>query len=199
MTSLKNPFLFNIALVLLLIIGCDSPPKNRINMFLSQECKDYCLFKVNSQWIYQNEQTLDYDTVIYIGIQPEILSSSHSPIDSERIKIAIQKKKFTTDSIITLESGFGKNESMVFSAYGDLNYFDGETYNQDSISSHYNVKYANFYDTISFNNNIFKLVKRFNITKIDVYNIYWAKNVGVIRLEKTNGEIWNLVKFEINQ
>jgi len=187
---------------LLLVLGCKCKDEEVPTLYLSQESKDYCLYQPGSWWVYQSEQSLAYDTLKITGIRNEIIFSKNSNLNTESNTLTIEQKKLLPEALNKLERG------PVESYYGlilnggvgiDL-YFDRPSYRNDSISVLTTVAFMKYFDSIQFNSTYYYSVKEFVSTRFREYkNIYWAKHIGIIKLEKPDGEIWNLINYSVIQ
>lgn len=77
-----------------------------------------------------------------------------------------------------------------------LTYFEGtvEYYEQRSTT---NVAYLQYYDSLQIQDSIYYSVDKIKVgTSVvggDSAVMYWAANRGIIKFEKQNGEIWELI------
>jgi len=197
-----NNFNASAICILMLLLGCKCKDDGVPTLYLSQESKDYCLYQPGSWWVYQSEQSLQYDTLKITGVQNEILFSKNTNQNFERYKISIEIKQLLGVKAIELETG--DRESNLYAKHNggssDMLYFDSPSYTKDSISDGPYWKYTEYVDSLSIKNETYHSIKYFSSFKLIEYkNIYWAKHIGIIKLEKPNGEIWNLVNYSVKQ
>jgi len=201
MRIIKN-FLSCVFIIVLLLGGCKCKDDEVPTRLLSQESKDYCLFLPGSWWVYQNEQTLEYDTLKITGVQNALIFSKNTNDNIERNTIAFEQKELFVANKSSLERGtiesyYGFNFN---GGVGYEIYFDRPTYRIDSISISTTLKLVKYYDTIQFNRVAYKSVKQFqSLINFEYKYIYWANHIGIIQLEKPNGDIWNLINYSVQQ
>jgi len=201
MRIIKN-FLSCVFIIVLLLGGCKCKDDEVPTRLLSQESKDYCLFLPGSWWVYQNDQNLEYDTLRITEIQNEIFYSKNSNDNTERNTISFVQKQLY--SLNTLRLIRGDRESALYFTYnggfGEMLYFDSPSYRQDSIADTNDAQLLIFYDSIQFNSTKYRSVKYFkSLVFIEYRNVYWAKHIGIVKLEKPNGNIWNLINYSVQQ
>lgn len=199
---LSNRFLLIILFAGVVLVGCIFKKDEPRTFLLSQESKDYCLFLSGSWWVYQNEQTLEYDTLRITSIQQEVSYSKNSNENLERINIGFEQKRMFSKNIFTLDRG--DSESILSFKYnGGINetiYFDSKVYKDDSVSVTRTCKYIQYFDSLQLKTIQYKDVKRFrSLILIEHKNIFWSKHIGIIKLEKPDGEIWNLINYSVQQ
>jgi len=201
MRNIKN-FLKCVFIGVLLLGGCKCKDDEVPTLLLSQESKDYCLFLPGSWWVYQNETTLQYDTLTITNVENAFFYSKNSNDNTERYTISFKQKELFSKNSIRLDRG--TIESYLGFTYnggfGDELYFDRPTYRKDSISILNSLKFKVHLDSMEFKSSRFYSVKHFeSLSPIEYKNIYWVNNIGMVKLEKPNGDIWNLINYSVQQ
>ena len=203
---------------MLVLSGCDSW-KADIIAKIDQESKNYCLFAKGSYWIYQDSATLLINSVTLNNIIYQKVSTAN-PKRSFGYEEYVMEMTYSQDShnsycgeyILTseycdecnVEQGIFTPIELIKQGGMDLPYIDFLGY-----ITHYNnsnlyeilrssVYYEKFYEKYSIGNNIFNKVKVFH-NKREQIRTYWAKNVGIIRMEfgVDTLAVCNLIKYSV--
>jgi hypothetical protein len=187
--------------------------KNAPTYYMSQEFKDYVLFKPNSQWIYKLESQDVYDTLEII--EQNISITNYTDIFDYKGESINQTISSTyLKNIILGGGGAGTLGSKDICGYSQginapflvsqVNFFTGKTtgeYLSNLESS--KTKYLLFFNTYIVLDKTFQNVKvfekSFELSALLPRKVYYAKNVGLIRKELWNGQVWNLVDYEVKQ
>jgi hypothetical protein len=210
-------YLFLIGVILFSVSCKKNPPLDPLfgPYHFTQEFKDYNIFQNNSKWIYQRENSQDKDTVLQEVTQFEIVDGISSCYCNYEYYIARQKSSFFNDiSIIIgrvgkfipsqdydyaemLYEGMMNNLTVTFQTPMEV----GGT-NEIIINEF--ITYKAFYPAYTIEGKEYKDVKVFevNISRADKRlprRTYYAKNVGIIRRELWNGQVWNLIHHEAKQ
>jgi hypothetical protein len=174
---------------------------------MDQDFKDYTLFKAGSYWIYKDSATGAIDSINLYKSNIYISPGS----DKIRYNSEVYEISLTSSIDDTLISGSGKTSPTDPYAYnlGRLHdyqniiaYFFSTTGLSKGHQYHYLI-YTDLYDSLKVFNQFYKDVIIFENT----YNpatylprkIFYSKNVGIIRKELYNGQVWNLVRYHVSQ
>ncbi len=197
----KTLKLFLLLSTTVLFTACPSKDDSgKITHYFNEEIKTYVFMPVGSWWVYEDSASGNLDTVT--------LNSSES--------------RFTRDEIddyeirnMVFHSSFNKGEIWGGADAGNNIYQDSYLYmNFSTVVNFYAAKkdtiillkgelIAQRLDSLTIKGKIFRHVKKFSKTQ-HTYNLipeitYYAPNVGLIRKELFNGDVWNLKEYFINQ
>jgi hypothetical protein len=190
--------------------------KNAPTYLMSQEFKDYTLFEEGSRWIYQLENSVEKDTVIQVYREYKMIdsrdfgyntdqyltrsSSSYfkdmvitiGGLDYDNVKISRLRLFYESQLLIESRCFFDNVGIKVGERFHNLIYEDfKESYKLGNITFN-NVKVFNNVEIPRDENTNFSNIKLPKVT-------YYAKNVGLIRKELWNGQVWNLVDYKVSQ
>jgi len=213
----------SVLLILLLFSSCDSW-KTDLKADIDQESKNYCLFAPGSYWIYQDSATLEKDSAIIVNItyDKSTLATPKCPFLWE--EYTMKMKYFLKNNISfdgyqwltsvrcdydNVEAGIIKpilliDNNEIHNKYLGFGSFNKIVYHNGSLSESVNATgYENYYENYKIGNNTFSKVKVFLSSFYNQpYQIrtFWAENVGIIRTEYINEEIFavrNLIKYKV--
>ena len=193
--------------ILCIAADCTKEPKEYPTYYMSQEFKDYVLFPVGSFWVYQNTSSGIEDSIFLFKQEIKILEAA----PNERgFNCEVFKQNFyssVNDTLIGVGGILAPGTPSVYNIYinnkWNTNYSFFAPANIGDIAPDYpNLKYINFYDTLNINGNNFYEIRVFENLK--QYNnqpkkFYYARNVGLIKIELFDGTIWELKKYFINE
>jgi hypothetical protein len=187
----------------------------------SQTFKDYNLFQNGSTWIYQRENSQDKDTVKQEYLSKKILDGENYNYCYCEYEYIFMRHKSSYFKNFVLQEGFTKtnNDTMYRLGYDIINFsyengtgtsnsttpfYDAIKYIEIRTSSVEKVTYQAFHPTYAIEGKTYQEVKVFesNFMWSDTRlprKTYYAKNVGIIRRELWNGQVWNLISHEVKQ
>jgi hypothetical protein len=209
--SMKRFFLFFLLIPFLFDCSCHRKDPVYPTYYMDQEFKDYCVFPVGSYWVYEDSLSGSIDSV-YLYRQDYVM-------DNTTNAVAFNFENFTRYMFSSYynDTLFGSggadhypyNNSCSFSErylsnYGHINnifFSNKDTGTIYQSNQNIYIQYTCFYDSLSFTA-FFKKVKVFKNLQQEAPDlpekIYHARNVGVIRRELFNGQVWNLIRYHIN-
>jgi hypothetical protein len=204
------PILFLFALV-----SCSKCKDEKVypTYYMDQEFKDYCVFPVGSYWVYEDSASGAEDSVYLYNQQIYVVENSKSvSYKYERLRQNFSAS-FYSDTLIgdggAKYLGLGEPciyEQFYSSAFLAINFqfFSGrDTGYTFKYNDNYYTTYLVNYDSIKVLNEYFNKVKIFEVvggqdTRLPK-RIFYSKNIGVIRRELYNGQVWNLKRYFINK
>ena len=197
--------------ITLLVCCSGCKPDEGPTYYMDQEFKDYVVFGVGSYWVYE-DQDLQIDSLYCHRSKLFIKEASENlGYDYERLQIAF-KTSFYNDSL-TGDAHPERNDRK-FYVYeeGSLTYFLNsyiQFFNNQLLDVEYQLqedsklKYESYFDEFNVLGKNYQQVRVFtNLIPNSNYapeRIYYARNVGVIRKEMLNGQVWNLKRYHVNQ
>jgi len=191
--------------ILCLAADCTKEPKEYPTYYMSQEFKDYVLFPVGSFWVYQNTSSGIEDSIFLFKQEIKIMEAA--PNERE-FNCEVFEQNFYSSVNETLIGGGG----VIIPGAPDVYHLSKEWgfYYQffapasvGDMEPHYKIlKYVANYDTLNINGNNFYEIRVFENLK--QYNnqpkkFYYARNVGLIKIELFDGTIWEIKKYFINE
>jgi hypothetical protein len=183
------------------------------------EARDYIDFKPGSWWVYQNNKSGLYDTLVLksISIRSKTFTGKNTVIkDMVNMLIYSTTTKYEYEYYTFGANPDAKPEyleranfiSLIFgkSKAGD---YQGETvpffYPFDSSSTSgtgsHTCYYDGFYSSFNLKTKTYNYIQKFYLDQDNTWdrasvNYYWAKDVGLIKKENIKkGESWDLVNF----
>lgn len=199
-TRLKRTFGIIAGLTIIISsIGCKNNCESHYNV--SQESKDYGYFLKGSYWVYQNDSTFEVDSFNIIGAATgvEIHSLVEEGCNPHYYYLGVAKSVATSNiSGDILEYFCGTKGGVVFNKNSEFLgiYFisASQTPNTDSL--------LEIIESLDLNGKNFSNV--YESTYHTGANIYFAKNIGVIKTEILNDtsgyvESWSLLRYNIIQ
>ncbi len=206
--------IFNNSLgVLIIFFGinmCQSciKKKNLPDYYMDENFRSYVDFPKGSYWIYEETLTGGKSDSIYLFEREYSTDRSGKYVDYNYDRIDLKFFRSYYKDTMVAAGGGGENTSLGFHYTEDspynVQYFSGaggvksiydftgyKTTYKDSLAS-YKVNAVDFKQVKVFE----KQVKNYDRQpKI----IYYAKNIGVIKKELFNGDVWELKKYFINK
>lgn len=198
---MKNMTLMLLLVIASLLSACRKDiPADKITVgrvFVAERIKSM-VFKSGSYWIYKNQSSGITDTfrVINYGLS----TTDNPPCGHLSAGCSTVRSDFygvTFTSTLRGEVVLFYQDKRIFSNIERiLTYFEGtvEYYEQRSTI---NVAYLQYYDSLQVQDSIYYSVDKIKVgTSVvggDSAVMYWAANRGIIKFEKQNGEIWELI------
>jgi hypothetical protein len=210
-----------IAISLLYIVCCANvcnPGKSPEGptYYITQEFKDYVVFKKNSYWIYSIENSLLKDTIILFKQGVEVVDGGQNFPYSAEIVDQQLRSRFFKDTILG-GGGAGRvkyDNTCIYSEVYRSSFFTpnyiffsdkevGYIFAPYGQQAELKWKYTNYYDSYEIEGKTYQAVKVFEgFFSQDARlprKTYYAKNIGVIRKELWNGQVWNPVEYSVSQ
>jgi hypothetical protein len=189
------------------------PPTLRGPYYFTQEFKDYNVFQNGSKWIYQRENSQDKDTLLQEYIKLEKIDDYESCICANETYFTRQKSSFFNDVILKnanapyLDYQVELTEMTYQGIMNDVTtifFTENIVGKEQRINANDTLTYEAFYPSYTLEGKNYKDVKVFKRKRsgIDVRlprRTFYAKNVGIIRRELWNGQVWNLIHHEVKQ
>lgn len=211
----KTIILFLAASITAFYFSSCGPDDPKPHYTVSQETKDYCVFQDDTRWIYQEEGTSFMDTLlVYDYSYLKIEDDQAFYFDDFRYKCKSSKignvKKFR-DFIVNPRMDLDPTKSWCWGGTPETRGLSPVEYFEASVIGEIIIRYANtegikyvaYHDSFEVRGKYYNDVKVFeHLTKMGEafpQKIFWSKNIGRIRYELGNGEIWNLKEYSINQ
>lgn len=200
------PIQFFFLLISLIIGSCCNHAETYM---VPEDFKQYFFFPVRSYWVYKN-QFDKYDTLSVTKIESNIVKEDAESCEQyEEIIVQYHSSQSGNHELFTIKMF----EYFSFCSYGYSNsYFNelthfGTNTNKDSKVNGCSTEIQWWMlDTLVVNNKEYYAVyANKTITKmpssITDYPImcYFKENIGLIKRELQNGEIWELVEYKINK
>lgn len=182
---------------------------------MSQEFKDYTLFKKDSWWVYSRENSTDMDTVMVIKSETKIVDPNNIDYKWEQYLLHFKSTYYKNDTIISFGDVSPPVEfntdysrylySTSFSSFFITFFSNKPLKHRLAVYGNMETEYREFHNSIMLNGINYNSVKVFE-TMSAVPNdqrlpriVYYARNIGIVRKELWNGQVWNLVKQNIVQ
>jgi hypothetical protein len=178
-------------------------------VYIDQETKDYCLFGQGTYWVYQDSATLEYDNVLINRVDKawlkynaentggyedyEIYASMRQDVSAEPQTYIMALTTFHEDyDAVQKPNWLHTNRNDEY----------GVIYHNCGIGEmYYGAELIEIIDTMQIADSIFFAVKQFtDTTSTNFKTWYFAKNVGLIRMEMQNEErkiVKNLVRYDV--
>ncbi|MCK9499623.1 MAG: hypothetical protein GX793_00730 [Bacteroidales bacterium] len=214
-------FLIIIA-VALFYYGCDSSGKT---IHIDQETKDYCLFKQGSYWIYQDSATLETDSIV-IETNPYFTSGKGGGTTDawETYTYSTYVQNNNTNNLYNtiIRPGFDaefdnqkpiwyymdevSSNASQYKYYSFHNGSIGEKYLGGFNSPYFYSKFELIYQNYKCNEIVYENVKMFLLTAETIpeetlMKLYWAKHIGLVRIEDysdtTKVSVKNLIRYNV--
>lgn len=211
---MKKLLLLIICLLTLVFFCCKD--KERQTIYIDQETKDYCDFKTGSWWIYKEEKSGIVDTISVYNYENKIVSIEElSHVDFEQTRAftiwslyghdltkASPLIKIAADDGINIKATVEEQYPYAIS-YPSIIYYTLVTIGSKiEIYAGDEIKYENYHDSMELQGRTYYQVKEFSTSAFSSKkqkSIFWAKNIGRIRYETFDGEIWNLINYKVEQ
>lgn len=180
----------------------------------SKEFKDYTLFKTNSWWVYQLENSTLTDSV-YV-IESDVDTAADSNLDYKYERYVMQARSvflnamviqtgqaatpdvYDTDHQRTAYSNSGGSEIVTFLSNKPPGF-------KFPFYSSHETMYKELLPSIVLNNRTYNNVKVFEVVAGTPSDqrlprvVYFSPNTGIIKKELFNGQVWNLVRQQVIQ
>lgn len=179
--------------------------------YMSDEFKSYVVFPKGSYWVYEEVSSQALDSVYLYRSTIEIKNESDKLGYNYQEFLGIYKSSYLSDSI----SGFAYPEfdDQKFYEYteGSLSDFlnrpiiffgDNSVGYKHKYTDDFTVEYEAFLESMEIQGEVYGNVKVFkhNIQYFSYQSerIYFAKDIGIIKRELFNGQVWELKRHFIN-
>jgi hypothetical protein len=216
---MKPWFLYWCVLIVLSMSSCYKRHYPALaTIYLSQEFKDYAVFQPGSYWIYQDSANASSTDSIILTTHTDLFQPQENLIPPfEYFNDLLWSSK---DWYVPANGGCGlgpDSNSICYYSVDSANigysneytFFTG-TKPGSKIEPDDILYYSQFLDSMSINGIQYKNVKVFKVdlssvaslsllNKAKVYEIYWAKNVGVIKSKTSTGRVWMLKRYSVKQ
>lgn len=188
--------------------------KNKHTYFFTEEFKTYTLFKPNSWWVYRLDGGPVTDSIYVFDSQVGVADPNHL---SYKYESYVMQSKSTYHNENIIQSGVAATPDVYNSdfqrfAYASasgadiVSYFSRQTvgYKLQLFPSHETL-YKETFATgtiagVTYNNiKVFEAVKASGTDQRLPRVIYYAPNVGIIKKELYNGQVWDLIKKQVVQ
>jgi hypothetical protein len=209
--SMKKEWILISCLVVLVFLSCKKDPApERTTYFMDDEFVDHSIFKKGSWWIYEKDTMTPTDSV-YV-VKSELTTIAPDSVDYSWQRSEMQfGSSYNNDTVTSLGdlvkstfTFYSKQKSSKAPASEALDFFSLKPVGYIlEISPSLKMKYDTVRDA---------LVDSIPFTNVKIYQnlvapsnlklpkeLWYVKNVGVVRKELFNGEIWNLVKYNVVQ
>ncbi|NOX46189.1 MAG: hypothetical protein GXO89_04345 [Chlorobi bacterium] len=219
---MKKPILYLLftLIALVQIISLSSCGKKEY-FPLSDEFKSFAVFPVGSYWVYEeiNSGFVDTMTVKEVSIEYEVRAESNRYYEQGYIHYRTRKSGLIIGSISNTSpnSNCGYLNSLLLrnstdTLHSEFLDVDNEFFCccEPGSKSWFNpmFKYSGVIDTVTAGGYKFQNARAFSNTIEDTAYLeqfpgtvkisYFAKNVGLIKWEQFNGNVWELKEFKIN-
>jgi hypothetical protein len=215
--------LLSLVINLIFYYSCDSSGDT---IHIDQETKDYCLYKQGSYWVYQDSASLETDSIV-ITTSPYFTSSKGGGTTDDCEVYSFNVEIFLNDTVESfysrirpgMDAEFDSQKPIWFfmnSAVSSINYYMYYTYHNGNLGSSYNSfiythndfnsKFESFLGNCNLNNVDYGDVKVFLLsyessTEETFMKLYWAKHIGLIRIEdysdSTDLVVKNLLRYNV--
>ena len=196
-----------IILLSVLFSACLFPLKK---VRIDNETKEYCLFDQDSYWIYQDSISLEIDSIIIckpIGHS----TGENGDIDYEYYYtlVASYSQDSTSKSQLFLSTEYAIYKENISALELEKASFNKFYYHSGEIKKTYNFLSSNRITLLMKKNNCsinginfydIKVFESLRQTQKEIY--YWAKDVGLIRVEKYDNKdsllsVRNLIRYNV--
>lgn len=207
-TTLSNIYRLILLLSLFFLFSqADCSRKNDLPVvYLSQEFKDYAVFKKGTFWIYQNNMG-ETDTVSITTYESWVTSDDFMVYDIVKMNKYSTIKNKTTKLISDLADNKTK---IINNKCSDINWLKDIYHNTYFLccceigSQKGGLEYIDFIDSLNINGKEYYSIKVFenvsfsNETYVTTY-FYYVKNFGLIKKEQPGVFNWELIDYYIIQ
>ncbi len=172
--------------------------------------REYVIFPIGSYWVYKEINLVKTDS-LYLDNQTIYVTDKLYKYKSEFARQALNSSYdqigfvgwcYATDTTSSSISYY-KEQSRISQTGIDKVFFKGKIGEVFELGGPTITKYEALYDTLSVNKVVYNQVRVYTILKQSfdkqTKRVYYAKNVGVIKKELFNGEVWELKKYFINK
>ncbi len=182
--------------------------------YLSQETKDFCVFRKNSKWVYKNQNN-EKDTLQIYSTEGKISKSRSFGYDTE-IYLYKAKSSFYLD---TLQSQLSNLKDDILFSVNIVGYYSmpmkskylylGDVLLNHSWQNDW-IIYKAYYPNYSVKDKIYTDVREFlsnkgsengnaNVDPRLPNRVWYARHAGIIKKQLPNGEVWELIHHEVTQ
>ena len=200
--------IFSALIAFLIIEACGKKDKEHPTYYLGQRYKDYAVYKVGSYWIYEDSASKVIDSIylykqeISINDGGGIVPFNSEGIYENRYSSLYNDTLLCNGGIVSDRSGAIYRVARLNDYFNsNIDYFEG-LIGQLAPGTFYSY-YIDKKDSIVFNNQKFFDVDIFENTQQEYSyqprRTYYAKHVGLVRKELFNGEVWNLIRYQVSQ
>jgi len=189
---------------------CTSCKKENPTYRLDPIFREYVIFPIGSYWVYK-EINLGKTDSLYLDNQTINVTDKLYKYKSEFARQAFNSSYnqigfvgwcYATDTTSSSISYY--KEQLRISETGiDKVFFKGKIGEDFELGGSTITKYEALYDTLSVNKVVYNQVRVYTILKQSfdkqTKRVYYAKNVGLIKKELFNGEVWELKRYFINK
>jgi len=160
------------------------------------------IFKPGSYWIYKNIQDNSIDSMYVTKLDSGV--SAYSPdVNCTFAKYYVatfRSQKLGEFTLLYKQNQILSEPHIVKSVY----YGTPEYYNSDSLkSSSENIEYLQQYHSLTVQFSTYYFVDKIRVqnSRIGGKNaiMYWANSTGFLKIEKENGEVWELYNRRTNR
>jgi hypothetical protein len=209
---MKNIILF---LTACLFLSCQKPEPNIY--LLSQKIKAYTLFKQGTKWIYKQEGQVALDTQIVAKEVTELRKMNKINDDRSEVHERDIYSTFFKSTFSCMSGKARNNTSENFESYTEVfytSYFDVRClfFVDMPVGYFYEngpTTYISYHPTYTVEGKTYNEVMVFeaktaleNTGQLELRlpkKVWFAKNVGIIKRELSNGQVWNLIHHEVKQ
>ena len=193
----------NLALLLstsVLFTACPTKSDDdKIIHYFNEEIKTYVFMPVGSWWVYEDSATNELDTVTLISSENRFTNDN---IEDYEVQNFVYNSTFNKNQIWGGAAAADNSYEDSYLSLGFLTSVNFHAYKKDTIILLKGELIADRIDSLTIEDNVYTEVKKFSKTK-HTYNLipevtYYAPNVGLIRKELFNGDVWNLKEYYIN-
>lgn len=197
--------------------NCSKKDDNQIEYYtLTQELKDWFLFKPGSYWIYQRDSTNQYDSLIvdsaYVIVKYYPWASMGAkPFYYDYMKVSYKENYFNI-SYDKASGGGGVlvrnyTDTSYYPIFGIKNNVIGEVVGFTNSAGHRigTTEVLNYYKSYQIGNYLFQnvmIVQIIDYIKNNTTNFYLAKSIGTVKVQIIQNKdtiSWILNKWHLNK
>jgi hypothetical protein len=208
---MKKKWTVFLYMILLVLVSCEKdPPPEKTSYFMDDEFLANTVFKTGSWWVYEKDTLTPIDS-IYV-IKSEVTNVSHDSVDYNWQRSAMQYKSSLNGDTVT---SLGDLEEASFTYYSKqkistapgseaLDFFSLKPVGyvlelSPTLKMRYDTVRDVLVDSLPYTNvKIFQNLVTPSSPRLPKL-LWYAKNVGVVRKELFNGEVWSLVRYNVIQ
>lgn len=191
--------------------NCGPKEYNWPTYLIDQTTIDFCIYDKGSWWVYQEESSGKMDTVVTIALHRELSKNDKLGSIRELLTMKNNSKRLGDFSLV---GGPARNRpdldiadesfNIPPHAFGDLLFVS--TLDTSFIYVWTSIDQIKLKDTLTR-----IMIKDKSYTDIRIFEnlsgsypshqkvIYWARHIGKIRIERADGEVWNLIDYHVSQ
>jgi hypothetical protein len=199
--------------------SCEKHKEARPNLLLDENVKKYVMFKVNSVWMYQNSNNFEIDTIkskevkLWGTSDTRILhdyqvnditfyssyykSNIYSESEARHIDDGFSIHNIWFENARTSKKCIFFSNRAVSDTYNYWFYPDNIVTYQQFLPT-YTLKSKTYTDVMVFESRYTGASIPFDDARLPV-KVWYAKHVGIIRKEMSNGDVWNLISYDVKQ